>query len=332
MHNKYCRLCWNTSGWCMPTGERAETGKSYVAEHGFGHEEWLFNYEWLIDGIKFGFLQPIGKHRPIYAGHTCSITLYTLTPEKDTLLIGRISHVTILNENEMQQVLDTYTQRGWLDQMREHVTNIKGAVDAIDNPPATAISNIRFAPEDVQIFDPRPRVVENHTIVRNRRYHPLNWIGDYPDTEIQPPPHTLDDPRRSEDERKRAAQEGSTIDPKHVRLQNRLYERLCELNGSENVFYERDYVDLIVSEPNGDVYFEIKTATSAKHCIRLALGQLLEYSHYPDNNRAARFVVVGDAPASEEDHAYLVHLRKTYHLPIYYGCFFWETNDIGPLS
>ena len=69
---------------------------------------------------------------------------------------------------------------------------------------------------------------------------------------------------------------------------------------------------------------------SAKRCIRFALGQLLEYGHYPNNARAARFVVVGDAPASEHDQAYLRHLRETYQLPIYYSCFLWETNEIGP--
>ena len=44
----------------MPTGDaaRIETGDSYVARNLFGHEEWIFNFEWIIDGFRYGFLQP----------------------------------------------------------------------------------------------------------------------------------------------------------------------------------------------------------------------------------------------------------------------------------
>ena len=271
MQNKFCRICWNTSGWRIPTGDRTETGNSYVAEHGFGHEEWLFNYEWLIDGYRYGFLQPIGKYLSKYTGHHCSITLYTLTSDKNILLIGRMDNVYIPDSDELQQVSDIYTERGWLDQMRDHVTDIDGDIGELQNPQPRTIANLRFLPEDVHIFDPRPRVIGNHTILTNLRYQPFNWISDYPTTEFQPPPHHLDDPRRSEHERARAAQEASTVDPKHTRLQNLLYEHLCALNGPDNVRYEHNYVDLIVSDPDRDVYFEIKIEPSAKRCIRPGL-------------------------------------------------------------
>lgn len=73
-------------------------------------------------------------------------------------------------------------------------------------------------------------------------------------------------------------------------------------------------------------YFEIKIEPTVKRCIRLALGQLLEYAHYPHDGRAARFVVVGDAPVSQDDKAYLAHLRETYGLPAYYSRFLWEQD------
>jgi hypothetical protein len=49
MENKYCRICWNTSGWRYPTGEapKLESAGAYVAENGFGNEEWMFNFEWI---------------------------------------------------------------------------------------------------------------------------------------------------------------------------------------------------------------------------------------------------------------------------------------------
>ncbi len=86
--DKYCRICWNTLNWRRPSGEaqRIEMGGSYVSERGFGHEEWLFNFEWLLSGYnpgdqhgyKYSFLQPIGKYREIYIGETFSVLLYTV--------------------------------------------------------------------------------------------------------------------------------------------------------------------------------------------------------------------------------------------------------------
>src|SRR5205823_12781815 len=48
--------------WRLPTAEAARLEiNSSVAEHGFGHEEWLFNFGYLIDGKHYAFLQPVGK-------------------------------------------------------------------------------------------------------------------------------------------------------------------------------------------------------------------------------------------------------------------------------
>ena len=46
-----------------------------------------------------------------------------------------------------------------------------------------------------------------------------------------------------------------------------------------------NYIDLAAKTKKGDiVFFEIKTATEARLCIRQALGQLMEYSFYPYEN------------------------------------------------
>jgi len=64
MSDRYCRICWNTRAWRAPSASASDSEKgSYVARHGFGHEEWLFNYEWCIDDFRYGFLQPINHNR-----------------------------------------------------------------------------------------------------------------------------------------------------------------------------------------------------------------------------------------------------------------------------
>ena len=157
MNNKYCRICWNTAGWRKPTGDAStiEFGATYVATHGFGHEEWLFNFEWLIDGFRYGFLQPIGKFYGRYSGETCSILLYTVTPEKETLLVGRIDDVYVPERAELDHVLQVSMENGWIDTMRFDVEQVEGELEELEDPEPTVIANIRFRPEDVEIFDPR---------------------------------------------------------------------------------------------------------------------------------------------------------------------------------
>ena len=332
MPDKLSRICWNTSGWRKPTGDavHVETGRTYVATHRFGHEEWLFNFEWLISGYRYGFLQPIGKFYQKYKGNSCSILIYTVTPEQETLLVARISDAYIPDEDELRGIFRKYEDSGWLDDMRTDIEIIGGDLKAINDPKPVEIANIRFRPENVQIFDPMLRVTGNYRFARKPRfYHPFNWDGILPDTEVSPPPHDEIDPTRSERERTRAAQEGTRVDPRHVRLQNRLYRCLCQKYGKSNVWYENSYVDLTLKESIGCTYFEIKMESTAKRCIRSALGQLLEYAHYPTHSRAKRLVVVGDARPTDTDRQYVSYLRDKYHIPLYYRQFHWEANELG---
>ena len=330
MDDKFSRICWNTAGWRKPTGDAAgvETKGAFVAKYHFGLEEWLFNYEWMIDGFRYGFLQPIGKYYSKYKGSSRSILLYTVTPEKDTLLVAKIENVYIPEEDELDRVLKKYKKFGWIDNMHADVGVIGGDPTVLDNAEPSGIINIRFQPEKVEIFDPRPRVHENHKICKVKRYQPFDWDGNLPDTEETPAPDDVD-PTRSERERTRAAQEGVRFDPEHVRLQNRLYRHLCQKYGDAHVLYENSYVDLTLNEPTGCTFFEIKMESTVKRCIRSALGQLLEYAHYPAGSRAKRLVVVGDVLPTDDDRRYVSLLREKYRIPIYYSRFHWEKNKLG---
>ena len=331
MQNKYARIAWNTLGWQKPSGDAPliEVGNSYAAKHGFGHEEWLFNFEWLISGYRYGFLQPIGKYYARYAEENCSILIYTVTPEQRTLLVGIIRNVYVPGIEELENVLRVTDDKGWLQTMRDDVRRVKGDIAVLLEPSAGAIANIRFRPEDVEIFDPMQRVVGTHKISNiPRRYHPYNWTDGFPNTTNQPPTRGRKDPRRAEDERTRAAQEGSVVNPRHIRLQNKLYGFLCKKYGEGSVHYERDFVDIAVEHSDGITFFEIKMETTAKRCIRQALGQLVEYAHYPECSKASRLVVVGDAPPTSEDHLYLEFLRREYGIPIFYSCFRWDSGEL----
>ena len=139
MKDKYCRICWNTNGWRKPSGTAPENGiykisprnsdkTSFVAKNGFGYEEWLFNYEWCLNGYKYAFLQPINKYRDKYEGKTFSAALYTKLHTKTdsrTLLVATISEVYIPGIDEWHYAFDQMKKRGWVDQMRSDIEAIK---------------------------------------------------------------------------------------------------------------------------------------------------------------------------------------------------------------
>ncbi len=92
---------------------------------------------------------------------------------------------------------------------------------------------------------------------------------------------------------------------------------------------EVDAVDLRVTLPEQIMFFEIKTDSSAKRCIRNAIGQLFEYATYATEQKAHRWIVVGDPIPTADDLAYLNHLRNTFGLPICYARWDWTTESLG---
>lgn len=333
---KLCRICWNVEQWRRPSGSAAsiETG-SYVHEHGFGHEEWLFNYEWMIDGYRFAFVQAIHKFLQAYEGTTFPLLLYTITPDGEHLAVATIDKVYVPTKKQLSHVSDVFSQRGWLDQMRADLRRIGVGTKQLDDPDPWEIANVRFLPTDVQRFDPMPTFTPGKagapTITR--RYMPFNWNGkvDFLRSTAVGDLGTLPerDPRRSEAVRQRAAQQGTEFDPKHVRMQNRLFKSLKTRHAS--VAYEENFIDLTGRDPDCLTYYELKTEPTARMCIRQAIGQLLDYSHYPRSKFADCLVVVGEAPATHEDRAYLDILRRKFGLPIQYGWFRWDTGDLADL-
>ena len=343
--NKYCRICWNTRNWRQPTGEARnfEMGGSYVLHKGFGHEEWLFNFNWLLKGyganksasFRYGFLQPIGKFLEKYEGETFSVLLYTVNPDGRRLIVARIDDLYVPNKDERAWAFKQMSNRGWLKTMRRELKVLGIGTQPLEEPRPEDILNVKFLPSKVFFYDPRPIVTGNHKILRINRYHPLDWDDGFPSTsstiKILPPdiPEQDEDPTRSEAQRRRSAIDATTYDPRHVELQNKLYRRLCSKYGKTNVQYEKSNVDLSI-DMNGDVtYIEVKIDINARRCVRSAIGQLLEYAHYPNMVKANKLLVVGDAKPNDEDMNYFAFIRQRYGLPLYYGFWDSEKDDLG---
>jgi len=110
---------------------------------------------------------------------------------------------------------------------------------------------------------------------------------------------------------------------RHNELQQALFVRLTKAYGEINVCREVNSgigtsIDVVVRQGKEYWFYEIKTDGSPRSCIRQAIGQLLEYAHWPGSVEAARLIVVGEAQLDAEGKEYIKILRGRYSLPIDY--------------
>ncbi len=112
-------------------------------------------------------------------------------------------------------------------------------------------------------------------------------------------------------------------DLRHNALQKALHWRLAKEFGKAAVGTEIQgkngtSIDLVVQHKRAYWFYEIKTAPSARACIREALGQILEYAFWPGAQEAARLIVAGECAIDKEAEAYLRCLKDRFTLPVRY--------------
>lgn len=115
----------------------------------------------------------------------------------------------------------------------------------------------------------------------------------------------------------------------HNNLSNEL-EKYLKNNGYTGVVTDEDYVDVKATDKNGNkIFFELKTVTTVKSAIRQAIGQLLEYNHYPNKNKADKLIIVTSHEPEHEDMQYLMGLRAVYNIPVWYQQFDMDKKELS---
>lgn len=111
---------------------------------------------------------------------------------------------------------------------------------------------------------------------------------------------------------------------RHNLMQSALCRRLIADHGVEHVADEQPSglgmkIDVVLRTQTQEYwYYEIKTASSPRACLREALGQILEYSFWPGAREASRLIVCGESALDEDGAAYLRLLQTRFNLPIMY--------------
>jgi hypothetical protein len=116
-----------------------------------------------------------------------------------------------------------------------------------------------------------------------------------------------------------------TIVRRHNRLSNEFCGWLQRVHGVGAV-QERERIDVRFRFRDRTVIAELKVCfgPGPTRSIREALGQLLEYNHYPAREPSETWLIVLDEEPSPEDRRYIDILRDARALPISVG---WRTRS-----
>ena len=124
------RIAFNSKKWRHPTGEAAgqEQRKTYNALHGFGHEDWLFRDEWVIDGWRYAFIQGVNKSRRrlIKLRQPFNLTVFTVQPDRQRRYVARIREAEVLDNEQAEAALATFRSMGWLEEMLAEIRKVDG--------------------------------------------------------------------------------------------------------------------------------------------------------------------------------------------------------------
>ena len=322
--DRLARIAYNSSGWQHPTGEAGEqeSGETYNAQNKFGHEDWLFRAEWVLDGWRYAFIQGLNKGRESYLGQSLNVTLYTIQPDKRRRLVATIYGVESLSDQQANDALNTFRDKGWLKTMQDEVRAIDGRAEAFGAPEwAPHVLNVRFRQAGVDMHPPETFLADDEWL-QNRHRYMLYKLEGADRTRIEQP-HVGRSGTQTAPNATPLFRRGTkpiSYTPEHARMQTKLLAKLQAQYGKEHVWLETDYVDARVETDKELIFFEIKSDLDPRAVIRQALGQLLEYAYHPvrEGRRPGSLVIVGRTSLGAEDTAYLNRLCKEFTLPLSY--------------
>ncbi len=112
------------------------------------------------------------------------------------------------------------------------------------------------------------------------------------------------------------------VDQKHKQIQKKFSEYLKKKYGKENVFVEKDFIDIILKLKNKMILYEIKPYYWPEHCIKAGLGQLLTYSYFQKQKFKFELKIVGPNLPDEEEIKIIKFIKSKLKYPFEYESFY----------
>ena len=318
---KLTRISFNSSGWQRPTGDarKYESHGTYNYKYGFGHEDWLFRSEWLIDGWRYAFVQGVNKSHSklVKRRQPIDLTLFTIDPDKRRRYVATIRAVECLDDQQSQDALALFKKKGWYGIMGKEIKAVGGNDSALGATIfAKHVLNVRFRQENVTRFRSHEFAKPNDEVFNLSRYQlykaNIEGISKSPRRGTR----TLPRVRRW----LRRASGPVECTPEHANMQAKLMQKLKSEYPGAQIFRESEFIDVSVRTNAELILFEIKSDLSPRSVIRHGLGQILEYAYHParSHDLPIKMVIVGRQPLTDNDQEYLTRLQNQFALPLAY--------------
>lgn len=310
------RICWNTNQWRGPTGDMYGKEKSYVGQYGFGHEEWNLNASDLLAGKAFGYSYYNPPKGSELIGQAHDIFFFAISPTRERRLVGYYDGAVFLDEAGRKKLKDEFLRSDLLSKRIEELLSldlpsIKSEKDARSLLLDQFSANIVVPVKNVHSIDNPPPLTSEMLGGREPKY-----LSRYT-TPVFLTSRPVIPRRNSRNTGESAGVSGLLLEDAYLRftkaqqkvvlrLHNQLSNRFrawLTAVGVKRSLAETSSVDVECSIKGKRFLFELKTCfqQSTKHAIRDAIGQVLEYSHFPGRKKPYLSAIVLDTQPSRDE-------------------------------
>jgi len=334
------RMCWNSRGWRLPTGNPGGGGDP--GKVGFGVEEWNFQIEDQVDGFVYGYIyyKPPVKTIQRAGGHF-RVLFWSIHPDtQEKLLVGMYGDATIPTDGDYAKVNLEFSSRGIYKRRKQELCAAVPSMSDDDvcrhvtNSVTEPWLSLKCLVEEVRHFAeyiPIDEVVKSTNV--GQRFARPTFIHSGTDDLLrvlsltQASPEAVMPPARpsalAEDGYYRESPQSlKLIVKRHNKLSNDFCQWLTRADYQE-IVQEDHYVDMLFKRSGKFYLAELKVCygTGSTKAIREALGQLLEYNYYPGRYLTDHWVIVLDEQPTSDDVGFIRELKHALGIPL---CLCWE--------
>lgn len=330
MDRRQMRVTWNKHNWEKPSGHfwtkenQGNKNIPYENQYGFGHEEWLFNPRYRLNGFQYGYIRGVEKAK-LDNNIIDELYIYTKDSSNNYFFVGILKKVIRLKNDEKEQIVKRLFRKHNETAINE-LSEVNGVIGEFKK---TGVNpTFKFNWEEANILEePIPITIDDTKYKRYQPYKLTTELEELVNRNIEVLPKLVFKYGRtnSKNSYTLSKSKGSRVVKKlHVEILENLYEFLHKRNNEENISLEKSTVNgkiidiLERTDDNKYNFYEAKTSNSGLTNIRDAIGQILEYALADDSIIANKLIIVGPANLKKTEENYLNRLQNSIKVSLEY--------------
>jgi len=330
MDKRQMRITWNKNNWEKPSGHpwkkenQGSKNVPYENQYGFGHEEWLFNPRYRLNGFQYGYIRGVEKAN-LENEIIDEAYLYTKDPSNNYFLVAILKNVIRLNKEEQKDIIDNLFKKH-IDTAIGELKEVHGEINELRR---TGVNpTLKFKWDEAKIFEePIPITIDDS---KYKRYQPYKLTAElehfvHKTNLVKPKLVFKEGKTKTKSSYTLSKNKGKReVEKLHVDILEDLYRLLLKKNNREKLSLEKSTVngkiiDLLENiDKDKYNFYEVKTSNSGLTNIREAIGQILEYALIDDEITANKMIIVGPADLKKVEKNYLNTLQNYIAIKIEY--------------